>query len=163
VRSACIRPGITLLDLGTGAGFPGLPLKIYEPAIALTAVDAVSKKISFVRQLCRGLKFQDVTCIAGRIEALTPSATFDLIVSRAVGDSPYLLRLASPFLAPDGQVLLQRGQAARQELVEQEAEFRTLGFYIADLHEVCLSFCEHPRYLVVFRKTSTSLQPKNKA
>lgn len=143
--------------MGTGAGFPGIPLKIYEPSMTLTVVDAVSKKISFVRQLCRILKLQDVTCIAARLEALPPSANFDVIVSRAVGAPPYLLRLAVPLLAPDGHVLLQRGQHAREEFAEQEDDVRTLGFYVADRHEVCLSFCEHPRYLVVFRKIPTTI------
>lgn len=171
VLSSLIRPQIQLLDIGTGAGFPGIPLKIYLPDIHITAVDSVSKKILFLRHLCRSLHLQDVECLASRIEDLAVSSSsfpqahkndgiskrvleksFEVIVSRAVGTISYLLGLAKPFLASGGHVLLQRGHNGKQEIADQVVLFREAGFQVIDMIEVCFSFFHHPRYLILFRQ-----------
>jgi len=161
-----------LLDIGTGAGFPGIPLKIYTPNIHVTAVDSVSKKVMFLRQLCRLLKLRDVECVASRIEDLAPCSSsafskagkkkenqatvpensFDLVVSRAVGAVSYLLELARPFLAPDGCVLLQRGRNGKQEISAHTRFLQEAGFQVVNIIEVVFSFFEYPRYLAVFRQ-----------
>jgi 16S rRNA (guanine527-N7)-methyltransferase len=122
----------------------------------VTVVDVVSKKIMFLRHLCRVLNFQDVTCVASRVEQLSPchpssslEGCFDIIVSRAVGTIPHLLHLAAPFFAPGGHVLLQRGHKAPQEIHEHDAFFREAGFQIANIVPVKLSFFVNPRYLVL--------------
>jgi 16S rRNA (guanine527-N7)-methyltransferase len=169
--SSLIRPHIRVLDIGTGAGFPGIPLKIYAPNIHVTAVDAVSKKIIFLRQLCRLLELRDVECVGRRIEQLAlcspslsqtgenrenqipvPKNSFDLVVSRAVGTVPYLLELTRPFLAPDGYVLLQRGHKGKQEIANQTRVLQKTGFQVSNTIEVHFSFFEFPRYLIVFRQ-----------
>ena len=150
--SPVLSPRARLLDIGAGAGFPGLPLKLYFPEISVTTVDAVTKKIMFLRQLCRGLKLQQVACVAARLgeasEAAAPRAAFDVIVSRAVGDLPYLTALARPYLAPGGHLLLQRGQQCPQEIQACRALFDTQGLAVVDMQTVRLSFLEHPRYLL---------------
>lgn len=158
-----------MLDIGTGAGFPGIPLKIYAPNIHVTAVDAVLKKIIFLRQLCRLLKLQNVECVACRMEVLTscsptlleveayrenqisvPKNSFDIVISRAVGTIPYLLKLTKPFLAPDGHVLLQRGRKGKQEIADHISFLQEIGFQLHDMITIPFSFLEHPRYLTVF-------------
>jgi 16S rRNA (guanine527-N7)-methyltransferase len=171
VLSSLIRPHIRILDIGTGAGFPGIPLKIYAPDIYITAVDTVSKKVIFLRQLCRLLELHDVECVASRIEhlAFPPSSpwkpgetrekqltvrknSFDVVVSRAVGTIPYLLELAKPLLAPDGHVILQRGRNGKQEIFDQTHVLQETGFQVRTMIEVRFSFFEYPRYLMVFRQ-----------
>ena len=151
--SPVFAPTCRLLDIGSGAGFPGIPLKILFPELRLTAIDAVTKKIIFLRQLCRSLALQNVECLAIRLGessvAPIPSlATFDVIVSRAVGALPHLLDLALPYLAPGGHCMFQRGQHALQEIGEHADDIRRSGCRVLDVQKINLSFLEHPRYLV---------------
>lgn len=122
----------------------------------MTVVDAVSKKVMFLRHLCRVLSLQDVTCVASRVEQIaachpssSPQNCFDLIVARAVGSIPDLLCLAAPFLAPEGSLLLQRGHHVPQEIQEHETSFRAAGFQVIEVVPVRFSFLTHPRYLVI--------------
>ena len=144
-----------LLDIGTGAGFPGVPLKIFFPNMRLTLVDAVSKKILFLRHLCRQLQLTGVNCLSARLPiedwpGLAPES-FDLIVSRAVGALQDLLLLAVPLLAPDGSILLQRGKEGLQEVDENRAFLQAHGLQLVEEREIQLSFLSFPRYLLTFR------------
>lgn len=154
--SAALKPNARLLDIGTGAGFPGLPLKIYRPDLHVTAVDAVSKKIAFLRHLCRMLALQQIECVAARVENLAAlsgvtahaAPLFDVIVSRATGALPYLLTLAAPLLKNDGCLLLQRGPQALQELSDHAEDLSTAGFRVTRSQEIRFSWLEYPRYIV---------------
>lgn len=155
--SSVLRPQSRLLDIGTGAGFPAIPLKIYYPDLSVTAVDAVSKKMMFLRHLCRVLRLQNVICLATRIEQVSNSSELlpehvDVIVSRAVGSVADLLKLGLPFLKPNGHFLFQRGKKGKTELVENQQLFEKHHIQIVDNIEVRLSFLSYPRYLLVLRK-----------
>ncbi len=144
-----------MLDIGTGAGFPGIPLKIYFPQMRLTVVDAVSKKILFLRHLCRQLPLSDVECLAMRLPAADSSSlasgNFDIVVSRAVGALQDLLLLAAPLLSPEGSILLQRGKEGLQEVEESQEFCLAQGLQIVENRELRLSFLSYPRYLLTFR------------
>ncbi len=158
LRSDLITPGIRLLDIGTGAGFPAIPLKIFQPDISVTAVDAVTKKILFVRQLCRVLDLHEVDCLAVRLvpgsQPLAPLSgrPFDVIVSRAVGSVSALVELALPYLAAHGRIVLQRGQRARRECGENTEFFRQKGLNLCELRDVEFSFFASPRCLLILRR-----------
>lgn len=150
-------PQSRLLDIGTGAGFPAIPLKIYYPDLYVTTVDAVSKKMMFLRHLCRVLHLRNVTCLATRIEQISNSSEvlaehFDVIVSRAVGSVPHLLKLGLPFLKPNGHFLFQRGKKGKTELDGNQPLFEKHHIQIVDNIEVTLSFLTYPRYLMILRK-----------
>ena len=123
------RPGFPLLDIGSGAGLPGIPLAIaFRPALSSLPVDSFSsaslvcleaqaKRVSFLRHVVRELGLRGVRVVEGRAETSfleDPSlaGAFATVTGRAVADPEHLLRLARPFLAPRGQVLLPRGEAA---------------------------------------------------
>ena len=162
-----MTPQSRLLDIGAGAGFPGIPLKIYYPEMPVVAVDAVAKKIMFLRQLCRVLGLEHVECMTVRLNpsSLTPRQDdksrqqdsllqrryFDLIVARAVGPIPRLIELAAPFLAPHGHIILQRGRDGKHEVREHQAFLQDSGFHLVEMIEVTFSFFTYPRYLMLFR------------
>ncbi len=109
-----------VLDLGTGAGFPGLPLKIVNPALRLALLESKRWKILFLRDLVPRLELTDVTILAGRAEALSRQphlrAAFEVVVTRAVGDLTLLWRLAQPFLQPSGVLVAVKGARAEEEV-----------------------------------------------
>jgi 16S rRNA (guanine527-N7)-methyltransferase len=108
-----IPPQARLLDLGSGGGFPGLPLKIMRPAQSMTLLDSVRKKVHFLKFVIRALQLQSVEVVYGRAESLevgpdTPGG-FDVITCRAVADLESLVSLAAPLLVPNGRLILYKG------------------------------------------------------
>jgi len=113
-----VPPGAaTVVDVGAGAGIPGLPMRLARPAIRLTLVEAKRKRVSFLRAACRELELADVQVIEGRAETVIDrepqlGAAFDVAVARAVGSPEALLPLAGPYLKPHG-ILIVSGPPAR--------------------------------------------------
>lgn len=111
--SACIPQQGTLLDIGTGGGFPGVPLKILRPQQSMVLIDGVRKKINFVKQVLRELHLDNIEAIQARAEDLIRkngnTMQFDIIVSRALADVDVLIKLAAPLLKPEGRLVVYKG------------------------------------------------------
>lgn len=116
------RPAATLIDIGTGGGFPGLPLKIARPEIQLTLLDSVRKKTEFLEYLVCALGLRDVTIVTARAEELGQHPQYreryDAAVSRALAELPVLLELCLPFVRVGGRLVAPR----RGDLLAQQAE-----------------------------------------
>ena len=108
-----------VLDLGSGVGFPGIPLKISRPDIKIDLVDSVSKKISFLKNICRKLNLEDTRCFLTRFENLKKTASlefpYDFIVSRAVTDLETIIDASFDFLRPGGKWIVLKGKSAPLE------------------------------------------------
>lgn len=113
-------PGMPLLDVGTGAGFPGIPLKLWHPELAVTLVESSRRKGAFLRYLCRVLEVQDICCLVTRVEALVGDPTtrgrYAVIVSRGVGELRRWLPAAFMLLQAEGRVVMEKGPDALAEL-----------------------------------------------
>lgn len=116
----CARDAYALLDIGSGAGFPALPLKIACPKLAVTSIEAVLKKVNFQRHVIRSLGLAGATALHGRAEEMAERpecrGRFDLVTARALAPLPRLVELAAPFMAPNGRLVAMKGPDVLQEL-----------------------------------------------
>jgi 16S rRNA (guanine527-N7)-methyltransferase len=106
------RPSVA--DLGSGAGFPGLPIKLWAPAILLTLIESNHKKVAFLREITRALRLTDVNILAARAETL-PASSFHLVTLRAVERFAAILPAAADLVAPEGRLALLIGAAQFDE------------------------------------------------
>lgn len=118
-----------VLDVGSGAGFPGVPLKIINPSLELTAVDSVNKKVVFINNLCVLLNMDKVNCVHSRVEDLQDSLknSFETVVSRAVAKLNTLVEYCLPFVKVGGYMIAYKSIGLDQELTEGANAINTLG------------------------------------
>ena len=107
----------TLLDIGTGGGFPSVPIAIEYPEISVTGIDSIQKKINAVQSIKNSLNIQNLNLIRGRVEELK-NFSFDVITSRAVAKIETLIKYAYPLLKKDGYIILYKSKTAEDEITE---------------------------------------------
>lgn len=121
--------GKRVIDVGTGAGFPGLAMKIACPDMSLTLLDSLDKRVNFLKNTCERLSFPDVTCVHARAEELPQGyrQSFDFALSRAVARLNLLCELCLPYVKKGGAFIAMKGSDLDEELHEAERCIRTLG------------------------------------
>ena len=121
----------TLIDVGTGAGLPGIPLAVYAPHLTVTLLDSLNKRVRFLTEVTASMGLQNVRCIHARAEeaARTPEhrAAYDIVVSRAVARLPILLEYTLPFVRVGGTLLALKGRAYAEEQKEARRAAEVLG------------------------------------
>ena len=119
----------SVADVGTGAGFPGLPLRIVEPTTRLTLLDAQNKRVEFLREVCGELNLPDVECVHARAEefAADRRERYDIVTSRAVANLRLLSELCLPLVRPGGIFLAMKSVDSSAELEEALRAIQTLG------------------------------------
>ena len=134
--------GPRIADLGTGAGFPGLPLAIVHPERHFTLIDATAKKIRFVTHAARALGLANVEAVQARAESMRPRELFDTVIARAVAPLPKLAGLARPLSRPGTRLLALKGKRPVAELAAIPSDWELLGvreFHVPGLEaERCL-------------------------
>ena len=108
--------GMRIADVGTGAGFPGLPLALCNPQRHFTLIDSTAKKLRFVTHAAELLELANVTSVHARVESLKPAAPFDTVLARAFAPLPRLLEKAAPLCGPTTQLLALKGKWPAEEL-----------------------------------------------
>lgn len=119
--------GTRIADVGTGGGFPGLPLAIVNPARQFTLIDSSGKKVRFVAHAARTLELRNVTAVHSRAETLRPKVPFDTVTARALAPLPELLALLAPLCGPATRVLAMKGRWPGEELERLPAPWRLAG------------------------------------
>ena len=126
--------GKAVADVGSGAGFPGIPLRIMEPSIRLTVMDSVGKKVDFIRSSCQAMGMEDVTCLWGRVEEMPQlRESFDVVVSRAVAELDMLAELCLPLAKPGGLFIAMKKPDCDDEVARADFAIRALGGRIREI------------------------------
>lgn len=146
---------LRVLDLGTGAGFPGLPLKIVRPDLEITLLDATRKKVAFVAEAVAALGLKGAHPLWGRAEALAHGEhreAYARVVARAVAPLCVLAELGLPFLAVGGRMVAQKGPRVEEELAPLPRALALLGGRLEGVHPQSLPLLGEVRNLVVLGK-----------
>ena len=145
--------GLSVIDVGSGAGFPGLPLKIAQPDMRLTLLDSLEKRVRFLSETCALLGFEDVACIHARAEdAKELHGQFDAAVSRAVARLNLLAELCLPFVKVGGVFLAMKGPGAAEELAQAAHAIEVLGGGEAEILPYTVPGTEQAHNVVRIRK-----------
>ncbi len=151
--ASMIEDGKRVLDIGSGAGFPGIPLKIVRPGLKVVLLDSVNKKVSFMNDTIRKLELQDIKAIWGRAEGLdnkVPPASFDYVVTRAVGSIEDTLKLSAPYVSEGGVIVLMRGKKGGEEW-RAAAENAQDRFELVEFKDLTLPLSDLKRIILVLR------------
>ncbi|MFH1185863.1 MAG: 16S rRNA (guanine(527)-N(7))-methyltransferase RsmG [Chloroflexota bacterium] len=154
------RPPQRLVDVGTGAGFPGLPLKILYPAMSVTLVESVGKKAMFCEHMVRLLNLEHVEVIKGRAEDVgcmpAHREHYDWAVARAVADMRVLAEYLLPLVKIGGTALALKGESGPAEAQSAEKALRLLGGQLRQVIPVDLPGIADERYLLLIEKTAAT-------
>ncbi len=149
------RP-LQLVDVGTGAGFPGIPLKIANPALALTLMDGTQKKINFLQTVVDELGLSHVKVVHGRAEELGRNPEhrdrYDLVTARAVAPLNVLVEYLLPLVRINGLAVVYKGPGAPQEFMEARQAIKLLGGDAVRLAPVEVPFLHEGRFVLLIKK-----------
>lgn len=152
--------GKAVIDVGTGAGFPGLPLKIAQSGIKLTLLDSLNKRINFLNEVCNKLSLEGVECVHSRAEdgGVNPlyREKFDVCVSRAVANLAVLCEYCLPFVKVGGEFIALKGPDAENELVAAKKAISLLGGEVVGIEEVQVPETDLSHNMVIIKKVSAT-------
>lgn len=150
--------GKRLIDVGTGAGFPGLPLRILEPSLQLTLLDSLGKRVNWLSEVCADLGLTDVSCVHARAEEQALEKgwrdSFDFAVSRAVADLRVLTELCLPYVKPGGLFLSMKAVDCAEELSGAAHAVSLLGGKVEALRDYEIPGAGVTHRVVLIRKTA---------
>ena len=150
------KESYSLCDVGAGAGFPSIPIKIVYPNLEISIVDSLNKRIKFLTLLCDELKLENVNLYHDRAETFGQNKahreTYDFVTARAVARLNVLSELCIPLVKKNGQFLALKAAKSEEEVQESKKAIATLGGKLADEIEISLPFSEDKRYIVVIDK-----------
>ena len=161
-QEAMINLDFCLIDVGTGAGIPGIPLKIACPSIKLVLLEAAAKKAAFLRHIAQKLELDNVEILVGRAEEVAHRPQyrekFDLVLSRAVALLPTLVELTLPFCAVGGSFIAQKKGTIGEEISQASKAISILGGSLREVKRFDLEEFVDERHLVIIDKLSLTPQ-----
>ena len=152
--------GKTVADVGTGAGFPGMPLRILEPSIRLTLLDSLNKRIDFLKEVCDDLGLRDVDCVHARAEefAAQHREGFDIVTSRAVANLRMLSELCLPLVKVGGFFLSMKSVDSDAELEDAQQAIAILGGRVTDVKDYVIPGTEVTHRVIFVQKLKETPQ-----
>jgi 16S rRNA (guanine527-N7)-methyltransferase len=151
-----INNKLKIIDIGTGAGFPGLPLKIMMPDVKFTLLDSLNKRVSFLNEVIDELKLKDIEALHGRAEDYASDSKYrekyDICVSRAVANLSTLSEYCIPFVKEDGFFISYKAGESEEEINNSKNAIKILGGKINKVEEFVLPGTDASRVFVFIRK-----------
>ena len=159
-----IEKNSSVIDIGAGAGFPSLPLKIYRPDLNVTMIDSLNKRVNFLNDVIKKLELENISAFHARAEdfAKTNRESFDYAVVRAVAKIPTLIEYAFPLLKVGGRLLCYKGGDVEEELKQSENALKILGGVVERVEKFNLE--GNSRTIVLIKKLehTPSKYPRSK-
>lgn len=159
-----IEKNSSVIDIGAGAGFPSLPLKIYRPDLRVTMIDSLNKRVNFLNDVIKKLELENISAFHARVEdfAKTSRESFDYAVVRAVAKIPTLIEYAFPLLKVGGRLLCYKGGDVEEELKQSENALKILGGVVERVEKFNLE--GNSRTIVLIKKLehTPSKYPRSK-
>lgn len=159
--SKYIKEKSNIIDVGTGAGFPGIPLKIYRNDIEVTLLDSLNKRITFLNDVIDRIELEKIKAIHGRAEEVAHNKEyrekFDIATSRAVANMSTLSEYLIPFVKTNGFVVAMKGNDVKQEIEESKKAINILGAKVIKVEEFNLPSTEIKRSIILIKKEKTTL------
>lgn len=147
-----------VIDIGTGGGFPGLPLKILNPKLKVTLLDSLNKRITFLNEVIKSLELNEIEAIHGRAEELARKAEYrekyDVCVSRAVASLNTLSEYCLPFVKKDGYFISMKGPEVEEELEDAKKAIDKLGGKIIKIEKIQIPKSDIYHSLIIIKKIS---------
>lgn len=160
VKKGYIKDGMSIIDVGTGAGFPGLPLRICLENSKVTLLDSLNKRINFLSEVCTNINIDDIELIHGRAEDFGKDEKYreqyDIATARAVAGLPILMEFCVPFIKVGGYFVCLKGPNADTELEESRKAMEILGLEFVEKIDVELPEIELKHNIVVFKKVNST-------
>ncbi|GAB4575925.1 MAG: 16S rRNA (guanine(527)-N(7))-methyltransferase RsmG [Anaerolineae bacterium] len=160
LRAVTLQPSMRVIDVGTGAGFPGLPLRIVCPKIHLTLLESTGKKTEYLQHVVNLLELTNVQVVTARAEEAGQDPAhreqYDVALARAVARLPVLVEYLLPLLKVGGKMIALKGESAAQEVSAAREALRLLGGEMQRLIPVELPEVADTHYLVVIQKVAAS-------
>lgn len=150
-----IANGEKVLDIGTGAGFPGIPIKITKNKSHVDLVDSVNKKLNVIRDIIPKIKVEDIECIHTRAEDLAKNVkyreSYDVVTSRAVANLTTLVEYMLPFAKVGGKIICMKGPNVEEELTESKKAISILGGKIEQIENINID-SDYERNIIIIKK-----------
>ena len=151
-----IEDSKSLIDVGTGAGFPGIPIKILRQDLKITLLDSLNKRINFLNEVIEKLELKNIECIHGRAEEFGKNKNYrekyDISTSRAVANMSTLSEYLIPFVKIGGKVLAMKGDKAEEELEEAKKAIKLLGGKVENIDNFYLPNSDIKRSIIIIKK-----------
>ena len=146
----------SVIDVGTGAGFPGVPLKIVRPDLKVTLLDSLNKRVEFLKRLCTLLELEEVSFVHARAEDYCKEKRekYDIAISRAVAYLPTLSEYLLPYVKKGGKVLMYKADKAEEEIAAGEKAVKILGGKIEKIKQFSLREVNSERKIIYISKVS---------
>lgn len=155
-----INSGDKILDIGTGAGFPGLPIKIIRPEVDVFLMDSLNKRINFLNEVIESLQLKNIEAFHSRAEEMAKNnkfrEKFDVVTSRAVAKLNILLEYMLPYTKINGKCLCMKGPNIEEEIKEAEKALKILGGEIEKIEKIILPDSNIERNIIIIRKKSAT-------
>lgn len=160
VTKGYIQNGMSLIDVGTGAGFPGMPLRICLPELKVTLLDSLNKRINFLQEVANKLSIEDIKFIHGRAEDFGKKEEYreqyDIATARAVAGLPVLMEFCVPFIKVGGYFVCLKGPNANLELEESKKAMEVLGVEYIEKIDIKLPEIDLNHNILIFKKVKNT-------